>query len=76
MAQQTFGPWSLFEILNVYTVGRTPRTGDQPVVRPVPTHRTTQTQNKRIQTSMARVGFEPAIQVFEPQTCGLSVCLG
>jgi hypothetical protein len=36
---------SSFVIL--YTVGRTPWTGDQPVARPLPTHRTAQTQNKR-----------------------------
>jgi hypothetical protein len=40
--------------------------GDQPVARPLPTHRTTQTQNKRTQTSMPQVGFEPTIPVFEP----------
>jgi hypothetical protein len=28
---------------NLYSVGRTPRAGDQPVARPIPTHRTTQT---------------------------------
>jgi hypothetical protein len=39
--------------------------GDQPIARPLPTHRTTQTQNKRSQTSMPRVGFEPMIPVFE-----------
>jgi hypothetical protein len=43
----------------------TPWTRDQPVVRPLPTHRTTQTQNKRTQTSMPRVGFEPTAPVFE-----------
>jgi hypothetical protein len=48
-----------------YTVGRTTWTGVQPVARPLPTHRTTQTQNKRTQTSMPRVGFEPTIPVFE-----------
>jgi hypothetical protein len=32
-----------------YTVGTTPWRGDQPVARPLPTHRTTQTQNKRTQ---------------------------
>jgi hypothetical protein len=47
-----------FQFLNLYTVGRTPWTGDQPVARALPTHRTTQTQNKRTQTSMPRVGFE------------------
>jgi hypothetical protein len=44
--------------LILYTVGRTLWTGNQPVARPLPTHRTTQTQNKRTQTSMPRVGFE------------------
>jgi hypothetical protein len=39
--------------------------GNQPVARPLPTHRTTQTQNKRTQTSMPQVGFEPTIPVFE-----------
>jgi hypothetical protein len=63
------GPWPLFQCLNPYTVGRTPWTGDQPVARPLPTDRTTQTQNKRIQTSMPRVGFETTIPVFErPKT--------
>jgi hypothetical protein len=47
--------------LILYTVGRTPWTGDQPVARPLPTHRTPQTRNKRIQTSMPCVGFEPTI---------------
>jgi hypothetical protein len=36
-----------FSFLIVYTVGGTPWTGDQPVARLLPTHRTTQTQNKR-----------------------------
>jgi hypothetical protein len=39
--------------------------GDQPVARTLPTHRTTQTQNKDTQTSKPRVGFEPTIPVFE-----------
>jgi hypothetical protein len=39
--------------------------GDQPVARPLLTHRTTQTQNKRTQTSIRRVGFEPTILGFE-----------
>jgi hypothetical protein len=59
------GPWPLFQFLNLYTVSRTPWTGDQPVARPLPTHRITQTQNKRTQTSMPRVGFEPMIPVFD-----------
>jgi hypothetical protein len=59
------GPWPLFRCLNPMHVGRTAWTGDQPVARPLPTHRTTQTQNKRTQTSMPRVGFEPTIPTFE-----------
>jgi hypothetical protein len=39
--------------------------GDQPVARPLPTHGTTQTQNKHTQTSMPGVGFEPTTPVFE-----------
>jgi hypothetical protein len=55
----------LFQFLNLYAVDRTPWTGDQPVERPLPTHRTTQTQNKPTQTSTPRVGFEPTLRVFE-----------
>jgi hypothetical protein len=45
MALQPFaGPWSLLQFCDLfYTDGRTPRTSDQPVARPLPTHRTTQT---------------------------------
>jgi hypothetical protein len=38
-----------FQFLNLNTVGRTPWTGDQPVERPLPIPRTTQTQNKHTQ---------------------------
>jgi hypothetical protein len=58
-------PWQLFEFLNLYTVGKAASTGDQPVARPLTTHRTTQTQNKRTQTSMSPVGFKPTIPVFK-----------
>jgi hypothetical protein len=37
----------VFSFLILYTVGRIPCTGDQAVARPLPTHRTAQTQNKR-----------------------------
>jgi hypothetical protein len=63
-----YGPLDLgrfFSSLILYTDGRTPWASDQSVARPLPTHRTTQTQNKRIQISMPRVGFEPTIPVFE-----------
>jgi hypothetical protein len=51
------GPF--FSFLILYTVDRTPWMGDQPVARPLPTQRTTQTHNKRTQTSMPWVDFEP-----------------
>jgi hypothetical protein len=60
--QPFVGPWppvQFLDILIFYTVGETPRTGDQPVVRPLRAHRTAQTQNKRTQTSVPQVGFEP-----------------
>jgi hypothetical protein len=67
MALQPFvGSWPHFQFFDpLCTVGRTPWTRDQPVARPLPTHRTTQTQNKRTQTSMHQVGFEPMIPVSE-----------
>jgi hypothetical protein len=39
------GPWPLFQFLNLYTTLRTPWAEDQPVVRPLPTHNTTQRIN-------------------------------
>jgi hypothetical protein len=59
------GLGSFFSFLIFYTDGRTPWTGDEPVSRPLPAHRTTQTQNKRTQTTMPQAGFEPTIPVFE-----------
>jgi hypothetical protein len=43
------GHGRFFSFLILYTVDRTPRTGDPPVAKPLPTRRTTQTQNKRTQ---------------------------
>jgi hypothetical protein len=60
MALQPFGPWRLFQFLNP-----SPWTGDQPVAKPLPTHRTRQTQKKCRQTSMPRVEFEPTTPMFE-----------
>jgi hypothetical protein len=54
-----------FIFLILYTVGRTPWTGNQPVARPLPTHRTTRTQHKLTQTSMPQAEFEPTVPVFE-----------
>jgi hypothetical protein len=58
------GLFSTFVII-FYTDGRTPWTSDQPVTRPLPIHRITQIQNKRTQTSMSRLGFEPTIPASE-----------
>jgi hypothetical protein len=55
--------WALvafFSFIILYTVGRTPWTGNQPVARPLPTHRTAQTQ-----TYMPRVGLEATTPAFE-----------
>jgi hypothetical protein len=54
-----------FILLMFHTVIRIPWIGDQPVARPLPAHRTAQTQNKRTRTSMPQVRFEPTIPVFE-----------
>jgi hypothetical protein len=54
-----------FTFLILCTDCRTPWTGHEPVTRPLPTHRTTQTQNKRTQTLMPHVVFEPTAPVFE-----------
>jgi hypothetical protein len=54
-----------FSFLMLHTVSRIPWTGDQPVARPLPIHRTTRTKDKRTQTFMPRVEFEPTIPVFE-----------
>jgi hypothetical protein len=57
-----------FSFLFLYTAGRVGRTtwkADQSIARPLPTHRATQTQNRRIQISIPRVGFETTIPVFE-----------
>jgi hypothetical protein len=47
-----YGRWPLFQFLNPCAVSRTPWVGDQFIVRLLPTHRTTQTQNKRTLTSI------------------------
>jgi hypothetical protein len=64
MALQPFvGPLPLFQCLN--PIHRTPWTGDQPVARPLPPHRTAQTQNRRIETFMPQVVFKPTIPMLE-----------
>jgi hypothetical protein len=39
-----------FQFPDIFTIGRTPWTSDQLVARPLPKHRTAQTQNKHIHT--------------------------
>jgi hypothetical protein len=46
MALQPFGTLLLFQFLNLYAVRRAPWTGDQPVAKPLPTHKTKQKHNK------------------------------
>jgi hypothetical protein len=59
------GPSLLFSFVIFFTDGKTPWPSDQPVARPLPTHRRTQPQNKRTQTPMPRMGFEPTIPAFQ-----------
>jgi hypothetical protein len=64
-------PWALasaFQFHDHFKDCRTSWMSDQLVARPLPKHRTTQTQNKHIhtqQTSMPCVGFEPTIPASE-----------
>jgi hypothetical protein len=61
-------PWNAsfhFSFVILWTVGRTPWTGDQPVARPLPTHRTTRIQTKCKETSMFWVIFEPTMPLLE-----------
>jgi hypothetical protein len=57
----------LLSFLDLVISGRTPWTGDQLVARPLPKHRTTQTQKNADThlTSMPKAGFEPAITASE-----------
>jgi hypothetical protein len=59
------GPGRFFSFVIRYRVDMFPWTGDQSVIRLLPTHRSAQTQNKLIQISMPRVGFEPTNPTFE-----------
>jgi hypothetical protein len=53
MALQSFvGLWPLFHFLDPIHSRYDSLDGDQPVARPVPAYRTTQTQTKGTQTSM------------------------
>jgi hypothetical protein len=74
MALQPFvGRWPLFNFLILYRVGRTPWTGDQPVARPLPTHRTTQTQKKAQNTDIHVLSgirtHDPSVRASEGSSC-------
>jgi hypothetical protein len=68
-------PWSLIsQFHDHFTDGRTPWTSDQPVARPLPKRRTTQTQNKRIHiiNIHALSGIQthdPCVRANEDSTC-------
>jgi hypothetical protein len=57
------GPWPFFSFLIWYTVGRTPWTGDQSVVRPVFVH--TEQHKHRKTHKIQTVGFEHTIPAFK-----------
>jgi hypothetical protein len=60
-----------FSFLILYTVGRTPWTGDQTVARPLPIPRTTQTQNKHTDI-YALTGIrthDPSVRTSEDSLC-------
>jgi hypothetical protein len=74
MALQPFvGPWPLFQFPNIYTVARAPGMGDQAVAKPLPTHSTTETQNKRTQYRHPFLEWDltnnPCVWVCEYSSC-------
>jgi hypothetical protein len=74
--QPFVGPWPLLQFRNLFHIdGRTPWTRNQPVARPLPTHKTTQTQNKHThQTSMPCMEFERTIPASERRQYMLGYC--
>jgi hypothetical protein len=60
------GLWPFIQFRNHFLDGRTPWASDQPVARPLPTHRTAQTQNKRIHTPNIH---DPSVRVSEDSSC-------
>jgi hypothetical protein len=72
--QPHVGSWLLFSFLILYTDGRISWTGDQPVARPLPKHRTTQTQNKRMHTPNIHVlsgiwSHDHSVRASEDNSC-------
>jgi hypothetical protein len=64
--QPVVGPWPLFQFVDLFIIHSIGLfDGDQSVARLLPAHGTAQTQNKRTQTSIPSIGFEPTIPVIE-----------
>jgi hypothetical protein len=63
--QPFIGPWPHFSFLILHPVSSIPWTGDQPVSKLLLTEITTETQNKRTQTSIPRLRFETTTPAFE-----------
>jgi hypothetical protein len=69
------GPGLLFSsVIFFFTDSRTPWTSDQLVARPLPKHRTTRTQNKRIYTPNIYVlsgirTHDPSVRASEDSSC-------
>jgi hypothetical protein len=59
--------WSFLSFLVLYTVGRTPWTGDQPVAWPLPTRNTSQAQNKHT-NAMHRAAGKGSSCLWSPQS--------
>jgi hypothetical protein len=68
------GPGLLFSSLIIFHSGRTAWASDQLVARPLPKHRTTQTQNKRIPTPNIHAlsgirTHDPSVRASEDSSC-------
>jgi hypothetical protein len=65
-----FDPGLFINSLILYTVGRTTWTGDQPVTRPLPTHRTAQTQTHTDIHALRGIRtHNPSVRTSEDSSC-------
>jgi hypothetical protein len=70
--QPFVGPWPLLRFHNIfYTVSSTPWMSDQPVTRPLSTHRATQTQNNIFLVVSFLMAFQPKSHMLSPSPCVL-----
>jgi hypothetical protein len=56
-----------FRFLILYTVGRTPWTGDYPVARPLPTNRTNAHTNIHVSSGIRT--YDPSVRASENSSC-------